>query len=179
MAINRAGASRPGIGSLGRPRQSLGGWGLASAIFRMTAGVCFPSFASVTSRSLAAATCAGVTAMTRRFAMSASGDRITTPSKRTYLTRSLGTCKPDAGHRTMLSEQQAHNVASMRTLNNNWDPEVTIGIGTLTISQPLWSTRRDWQDASCTEPYRNRGPETVRQGSASASPMRLGGESGP
>ncbi len=39
--------------------------GLASAIFLITAGVFFPSFASVTSRSFAAATCAGVTEITR------------------------------------------------------------------------------------------------------------------
>ena len=39
--------------------------GRASAIFLITAGVFFPSFASVTSRSFAAATCAGVTEITR------------------------------------------------------------------------------------------------------------------
>jgi hypothetical protein len=43
----------------------LGSSGLASAIFLITAGVFFPSFASVTSRSFAAATCAGVTEITR------------------------------------------------------------------------------------------------------------------
>lgn len=59
--------------TLGRtPRRSAGqpavlgaGSGRASAIFLMTAGVFLPSLASVTRRSLAAATSAGVTGMIR------------------------------------------------------------------------------------------------------------------
>lgn len=162
MATVRAGASRPGIGSLDHSPHLLGGSGRASAIFWITAGVFFPSFASVTSRSLAAATCAGVTPMTRRLAISASGARIASPLKGTHLGRSLRICKPDrvtARHGTTRSASQAPNVVNLWTLTHNRDPGVTIGIGALTISQPLWSTRRDSQEAACAEPYWIRGPK--------------------
>jgi hypothetical protein len=119
--------------------------------------------------------------MIRRL-MSASGKRIARSFEDSHRGRSLRICKSGqvaTSDRPGHSRAQALNVANLQTLGRNWDPGVTIGIGTLTISQPLWSTRRDWQDASCAEPYRNRGPETVRQVMASALPMRLGGESGP
>jgi hypothetical protein len=136
----------------------------------------------VTRRSLAAATCAGVTAMTRGLDMSASGDWITLSLKATHLRRTLRICKPDrraVSRRMTRFMPRPPNVADIWILVHNWDPGVTIGIGPLTISHPLWSTRRDWQDAACAEPYRNRGPETVRQVTTSALPMRLGDESGP
>ena len=176
MATDQARALRRGVRSLRRPGQSLGGGtGLASAIFLMTGGVCFPSFASVTSRSLAAATCAGVTSMTR-LAMSASRETITSSFEGTQPGRSLRICKPNRASRRTL---RAHNVARFWTLDNNWTRQITIRIGALTISQLLWSTRRDSQGGACAEPYTNRGPDTVRQVTTSAWPMRLGGESGP
>jgi len=178
MATDQARALRTGVRSLRSPGQSPGGGtGSASAILRMTGGVCFPSFASVTSRSLAAATCAGVTSMTRRLAMPASRQTIASSFESTQSGRSRTIRKPDrAVARRALP---AHNVAMFWTLADNWTRRITIRIDALTISQLLWSTRRDSQDGACAEPYRNRGPDAVRQVTTSALPMRLGGESGP
>lgn len=181
MATDQACALRSGARSRRRRGQRLGGSGRASAILRMTGGVFFPSFASATSCSLAAATCAGVTSMTRRLAMSASPETITSWFEGTYLSPSLRTCRPDRAlaHRAAYSRSQAHNVARFWTSANNSASWITIRIGALTISLSLWSTRKDSQDGACAEPYRNRGADRVRQVTTSASPMRLGGESGP